>query len=378
MSQAGTDTELVFYDSLEEFMSLEDAWDELAMHAEDPFLTHAWLRSWWSAFGTRNTLAIVFRGGDGNVRAGACLSRESDRVVRGAANEYSEGWDVVAVDDSARRLLWQQIAELPATRLTLAGLAPGGASVAIAPDALRAAGYRVAITRQQSSPCLALPDTWEKLLSTGSRKLRTQVRQFARRLEREGRVVFRTVTGPEVDRDLERFFALEASGWKGAAGTAILNDPRALQLYSDFAHAAARRGWLRLHLLELDGVTIAADYSCVLGGGAFLLKTCFDESYARLSPGLVLRSQVLRASIEEGLRFYDFLGGPDWYKVRWTEELRERVLVHGYRGVSAFPSFLYRHKLRPAAGRLRTVGSRRTARRAPSGATVYGTSRSVL
>jgi CelD/BcsL family acetyltransferase involved in cellulose biosynthesis len=355
LREAGAGPELVLYDSLEDFGGLEDAWDQLAVRAENPFLTHGWLRSWWSAFGDQKTIAIVLRGSDGSVHAGACLFRESDRALRGAANDYSEEWDVVAVDDSARRLLWRQIADLPAARLVIAGLPAAGPSIAIATDALKTAGYNVAIVRRQLSPWLVLPETWEQLLSSGGRHLRYRVRRYARDLEDEGKVVFRTTSGPEIRGDLERFLTLEASGWKGAAGTAILSDARTRQLYSDFAHAAARRGWLRLHLLDLDGVTIAADYSCAVGGGAFLLKTCFDERYARLSPGLVLRANALRAAIQEGLRFYDFLGGPDPYKVRWTAEVRERLLVRGYRGISTLPTFLWRHKVRPVAGRLRRL-----------------------
>src|SRR5512133_75943 len=102
LSPAGTCPEVVVYDALEGFRGVEDAWDELAVRTENPFLTHAWLHSWWSAFGDQEAIAIVLRGSDGNVQAGACMLRESDRLLHSAANQYSEGWDVVAVDQSAR------------------------------------------------------------------------------------------------------------------------------------------------------------------------------------------------------------------------------------------------------------------------------------
>jgi CelD/BcsL family acetyltransferase involved in cellulose biosynthesis len=353
-TEANTDTRFLVYDSLEDFAALESAWNQLALRCRSPFVTHEWLRSWWSAFGGKDAMAVMLRGAGGSPHAGAGLLRQSGRVVGAAANVYSEDWDAVAVDDTARRLLWRQIAALSATRLTLPGLPADSPSVAIASDALRDAGYRVAVARQQLSPYVALPETWDELLATLSRNERSQVRRKMKRLEREGRLVFRTTTGPDLDGDLDRFFRLEASGWKGAANTAILNDPQTLRLYTDFAHAAASRGWLRLHLLELDGVTVAADYTCVLGDAAFLLKTCFDERYARLSPGAVLRSEALRTAIEEGLAFYEFLGGPDRYKLQWGGDLRERLLVRAYRG-SGLPTFVYRHKLRPVAGRLRAL-----------------------
>ena len=76
----------------------------------------------------------------------------------------------------------------------------------------------------------------------------------------------------------------------------------------------------------------AAELNCVFAGGTFLIKTGFDERYRRFSPGLVLRGEVLQAAIQEGSRFYDFLGGSDSYKLRWTSELRPRTAIKAYRG----------------------------------------------
>jgi CelD/BcsL family acetyltransferase involved in cellulose biosynthesis len=100
------------------------------------------------------------------------------------------------------------------------------------------------------------------------------------------------------------------------------------------AAAPARCGCacsLRLRLLELDGQLLAGDLSCVFENTEFLVKTGYDERFSRLSPGLVLRAEALRAAIDEGLSRYDFLGGPDPYKVRWGAVLRPRLMLDAYR-----------------------------------------------
>ena len=102
-----------------------------------------------------------------------------------------------------------------------------------------------------------------------------------------------TVGGPDLERDLNAFLHVEASGWKARRGTAIVANPRTDRLYRSFATRAAARGQLRLALPR--------DLGCVVGDTGFLLKTGFDESYARLSPGLMLRGEVLRTCVEEGL-----------------------------------------------------------------------------
>jgi CelD/BcsL family acetyltransferase involved in cellulose biosynthesis len=107
------------------------------------------------------------------------------------------------------------------------------------------------------------------------------------------------------------------------------------------------RRWLRLHLLELDGEVVAGDYSCVYAGGEYLLKTGYDERFGRFSPGLVLRAEVLRQATDAGLRFYDFLGGPDHYKLRWTQDTRARITLRAYRGRTTMLAYLYRSRVRP-------------------------------
>jgi CelD/BcsL family acetyltransferase involved in cellulose biosynthesis len=350
-----------------------EGWNVLAGSAGSPFLTVEWLTAWWRAFGSGRFTCLALRDGRGALRAGACCRRLAGGRLAAAANAHTGDWDVVAADPQARRALWQALAGLGAGAVHLPGIR-SRASLDEADQELRASGYSTVRAAGIRSPYLELPASWEELLASVSRNHRSQLRRQRRGLEREGRLVFRTTVGgdEELERDLAAFFRVESSGWKSGAGTAILSDPRTERLYSDFAKAAAAAGWLRLHLLELDGVPVAADLSCAFAGGVFLIKTGFDERYRRLSPGLVLRGEALRSAVQEGARFYDFLGGPDGYKLRWTTELRPRAAVRAYRGARR-PLVLYHARLRPAlkagvvrAGELKGGLARR--RRHPGGA----------
>jgi CelD/BcsL family acetyltransferase involved in cellulose biosynthesis len=322
-------------------------WNLLAELAGSPFLTAEWLTAWWGAFGSGRLSWLLLGDRHGSLRAGACCRRLTGGRLAAAANEHTGDWDAVATDEQAREALWRAVAGLGAGAVDLAAIR-NRHSRQQAAQALSAAGYRTVEVTGVRSPYLELPGTWEDLLASVSRNLRSQLGRRRRGLEREGRLRFRTsaATGEELERDLAAFLRVEASGWKSGSGTAILSDPRTTRLYTQFAKAAAAAGWLRLHLLELDGVPVAADLNCRFAGGSFLIKTGYDERYAAFSPGLVLRGEVLRAAIEEGADFYDFLGGPDSYKLRWTAELRPRVAVKAYRGVWR-PLGTYHARLRP-------------------------------
>jgi len=331
---------------------LSTEWNELAKSSRSPFLTSDWLQSWWQAFGKGDPKCLIARGGDGRLLAAAFL-RVSRREASAAANDHSGDWDILGESPAARRSVVEALVDTGASGLTLGPMRRGPGSELVV-DSLRAAGLRVHCEPGPLSPYTALPVRPEDLLSSVSSNLRSQVRRNRRALEREGELALRTVTQqPELDAALDAVLAVEASGWKTRNQTAITSDTRTEFLYRDFAHRAAARGWLRLHLLELDSKPIAVDYACAFAGAGFLIKTGFEESWASVSPGLVLRAAVLEQAILENLQEYDFLGGPDPYKLRWTDEIRPRVTIRAYRGVRGLSAYAYRSTLRPRLKALR-------------------------
>jgi CelD/BcsL family acetyltransferase involved in cellulose biosynthesis len=62
---------------------------------------------------------------------------------------------------------------------------------------------------------------------------------------------------------------------------------------------------------------VAAQFGLRHGTTVFSLQEGFDPDYAADSLGYVLRSQVLKQLIADGVRRYDFLGGADESKMRW-------------------------------------------------------------
>lgn len=328
------------------------AWDELGRTTPSPHLTSAWLSAWWETSGIP-AQCLVLRDGDRRLRAGVLFHRSRAGGLRGAADVYSGDWGVVASDLSARNAAWRFLARLtgPVGRMMLPSLDPEALEAARA--ALMPIGYRFAEVGRLDSPALSLPGSYEALVAGVSKNLRSQQSRARRTLERDGHVQLRTTTaGEALKADLEAFLRLEASGWKGKAGSALLCDARSATLYRRFVARGAVSGIVRLHLLELDGRPIAADLACRVAGRTALIKTAYDERLADRSPGLVLRTEALRVAINEGSDEYDFLGAPDWYKMRWGAQPRPRRTVLALRGPWRVEATA-RERVRPPLGRLK-------------------------
>jgi CelD/BcsL family acetyltransferase involved in cellulose biosynthesis len=341
---------------IDDFERLADEWNTLALAPASPFLTVDWLLSWWTAYGAGEPATLVLRDDRGRLVAGAFCRRRRHRL-ESCANLQSGDWDAVARDERARRALWVSLAELAPARVRFGQMIATADATTIASDELVKAGFRVFRQGGPRSPYLPLPGTWAELAQSVSRNLRSQVGRRRRGLEKQGELRLRKITGGnELTPAFESMLRLESTGWKAERGSPIVKDPGLEALHRTFVRRAAHRGWLRLYLLELDGEPIAGDYGCAFGGVGFLLKTGFDDRHSRLSPGLVLRAEVLRASIEEGLRGYDFLGGADSYKLRWTSKVRQRITLVAYRGRSTMLERAYWSQVRPRLKQLRDLG----------------------
>ena len=63
--------------------------------------------------------------------------------------------------------------------------------------------------------------------------------------------------GARLDEGLAEVIRVEELAWKGGRGTAIASQQDTREFYGDVARWAAERGWLRIHMLRLDGDPIA-------------------------------------------------------------------------------------------------------------------------
>ena len=335
------------YSSFQALDRFDTQWTTWAEEAASPFATLLWLKAWWRAFGEGEPTCIVLRALDGSLRAGGCFQRRRGRLV-GMANDHSGSWDLVAATEPDRVAFYSALARTERQSLVFP-LLPSQDAAEAARAAVRRSSYRVATECRRMSPYIELPSTFDALLASRSRNLRSQFRRRRLALGRAGQWVLRTAREPDdVTAYLEPFLKIEGSGWKTKRRTSILLDRRANVFYRTLATLAASSGMLRLRLLELDGVAIAGDFSLCFGGGEFLLKSGYNTDYATFSPGLVLRGEAIRAAIGDGLRFVDLLGSADPWKLRWTDQLRPRISLRAYRGPFAVPKVLYRTYARPA------------------------------
>jgi CelD/BcsL family acetyltransferase involved in cellulose biosynthesis len=252
-------------------------------------------------------------------------------VLRSPTNEHTPAFGVVAADDAAVRAVGDALFGGRVRTVTLGRLAGEGAARAALEASGAEAGYRTAVTLVARSPYIACAPTLEDHERGLGRNLRHDVQRRQRRLCEEGAVTIDvTDGGANLAGLLEEGFRVEALSWKGARGTAIASDTRTRRFYDAVARWAAKRGWLRLAFLRLDGRAIAFQFDLEAERTYYSLKIGYDPAFDRYSPGKLLAHAMVARAVSTGLATYEFLGLDEPWKDRWTSTFREYVRFQAY------------------------------------------------
>ena len=124
-----------------------------------------------------------------------------------------------------------------------------------------------------------------RFLSVEQRKA---LRRKRRRLSEAGPLALAIHAAPEeTSAALETFCRIEAQGWKGRAGTALAQDPAGRAYVADVLSTMAASDQAFVAVLLAGDAPVAAGLFLRAGGEVFFWKTCYDESLARRSPGVI-------------------------------------------------------------------------------------------
>ncbi|HET8945395.1 MAG TPA: GNAT family N-acetyltransferase, partial [Candidatus Polarisedimenticolia bacterium] len=251
---------------------LAPEWDALAADAglDHPFLTHDWVSAWWEAFGAGRSLHVLVVRDAGRAVAIAPLMRGRTRFcglpltsLETIGNDHTPRNGILALPgrDDAWEALWETLSRRGrGFQLLLLRQLPADSPTLLAMKRLgRDSGWLEGRWPSLESPYLRPSGAeFNAYLNTLSSKYRAYLRNKERRAEKLGETVVETITS---EADLEGALAdgvrIEGSGWKGKEGTAIGSEADTLRFYSLLAQRAARRGWLRMHFLNIGGRRVA-------------------------------------------------------------------------------------------------------------------------
>jgi CelD/BcsL family acetyltransferase involved in cellulose biosynthesis len=162
---------------------------------------------------------------------------------------------------------------------------------------------------------MTVPESMDAFYQSCSKKHRANLRRYVRRIEEqygERAVITRYFAEDQVDSFIEAASQVSAKTYQHGLGCGLQNDDRTRDLMKN----VASKGWLRGHVLFLDGEPCAFQYGVVYRGSYFLEQIGFDAKWKDLNVGTVLFLEALRdiCSDSGGAKVIDFGFGEADYK----------------------------------------------------------------
>ena len=149
-------------------------------------------------------------------------------------------------------------------------------------------------------------------------QLRNTIVRKRKRLDKQGAMEIRVFKGGEdLQTGIDAYWQVYNASWKQ-------REPYP-EFIDGLIRLAAKRDWLRLGVLYLDGQPIAVQLWLVYRGTASIYKLAYDERFKALSPGSILSEHLFEQVIDgDRVDEIDYLVGDDTYKRDWMSARRER------------------------------------------------------
>lgn len=184
------------------------------------------------------------------------------------------------------------------------------------------AGLTASVQPQTVVGQVEIDHDFEDYQSRRSKGHRRKMKSARCKAEAAGGVQLR-VERPAGARDVEtlvrRGFDVEHRSWKGAARSSVRSQPGMLEYYVEQAQRLAAEGCLELSFLEHRGEPIAFEYGLAAKGTYFSYKVGYDERFAELTPGQLLRYELLERFYGDPERkLVDFAGPLSRATASWS------------------------------------------------------------
>jgi CelD/BcsL family acetyltransferase involved in cellulose biosynthesis len=200
-----------------------------------------------------------------------------------------------AATDAAAQLM-RQARTAGARALILREVSLDGPALRAFKDNLARQGATPKVLQSHVRACLDATDDGEAVLrdALGTKKLK-ELRRLRHRLAEHGAVRFDVARAPDdVAAAIEIFLKLEASGWKGERGTALIQVEGDAVFIRRAATALAEAGQCEIVTLCAGDTPVAAGIVLRHQTRAFFFKLGVDERFAKYSPGVQLTLDLTR------------------------------------------------------------------------------------
>ncbi|MBI21720.1 MAG: hypothetical protein CL780_05705 [Chloroflexi bacterium] len=188
--------------------------------------------------------------------------------------------------------------------------------------------WQVDLKKEDVSPRISLPSTFDEYLFSLSKKNRHEIRRKIRKLDKIKNVKeYEFFKYQDIKDNLDDFFRLLRIS--SDEKKEFMNLSRE-NFFRDLSLELSLQNQTRLRFLEIGNKRVATSLSFVTKGTKYLYNSGYDPEYRDLSVGVLNHIFAIKNSIYEKNKVFDFMRGDEVYKYRLggIDETISKLIAH--------------------------------------------------
>ena len=305
------------------FEALASEWQRIydSMPASSAFDSLEWNHVWWKHFGAESKLmlrASVRPNGSSSLIAPMKLDPSHDEGVC----TFLGGTDLVdylgfkhdeelRIDD-VTDLLQSLYDDDAISALVLESLPEDSHTLHAVKEVAGEIGWELHVWDEGVAPRVTLPSSVDEYFSSLTKKHRHELRRKLRRLHNAGEIEQVELKSPQDVSDrmgdfigMHRGSSIDKQEFMTAERESF---------FREIAVKLAEMDVTRLYFLNLNGESVATSLAFKVGSTKYLYNSGYVPERSRLAVGLLNHAINILASIDEGIKVYDFMRGDERYK----------------------------------------------------------------
>lgn len=281
----------------------------------DLFVLPWWLRVWHQSFASAETpLILAVRNEDGIAGIAPMLKRGDTVSFLGSSDvcDYQDFIVAPGREQDFFEALLGHLGQMGVNKLDLKPVRPDSTVMSVLTEVAHSRSWQTSCKQEDVSLESDLPGAWQEYLDGLTGKQRHELARKMRKLTAAGAIDYRMLQGDEAAGSaFDTFLTLFR---ESRADKASFLTPSMEVYFRALAKAAAEAQALRLGVLQLDGLMVAAVMCFDYNNELYLYNSGFDARYASLSVGLLSKALCIKTCIEQKKRRFNFLKGDEEYK----------------------------------------------------------------
>lgn len=324
------------------FDALKPVWDSLVAKSDinTIFLTHAWLRSWWTVFGNEHELCIlVIKRGDEIIGLAPLMIRINSlpwlrlRTVQFIGTPDADYGDIIGAD---KRLLWQLVIDYLMSnknswnKISFEQINQHSASLPLLRELLTPTDELFQIV--ESDVCLQFTFTGtEAERNAFSIRRSHDLKRCQNYFKGAGGFEVRRISDPtDIERELRRMFLLHCIRWESTSTPSKFHEERYRSFYRELILRLHANGEICLMGSYCGDQPIALSFNFEYNRIIYHYTLAYNQFYAKKSPGTLHVLVQTETFIKEDFNLDFARGAGPYKKLVADEEYRNcRVTVYG-------------------------------------------------